>query len=178
MAQLHIYPYRISKITCTNLHKIPINIQIHLIHYYHRLHFDLRNHIRYHKYEGLTYFLSRVYYFNLLLLYFTSFFYFWSSSRPEFWPKDVAQAMVGPAVGPIVRPTAFPPAIQPASRLVLPRLRPLSFLLAAWPTPGLSFLLFGALGHLLTLLAVPHMVRVACPFLLAAWCALGWPLAR
>ena len=38
----------------TNLHKISTNTQIHLIYFYYRLHFEFRNHIRHHKYEGLT----------------------------------------------------------------------------------------------------------------------------
>ena len=54
IAQLRIYPYRISEITRTKLHKISINTQIHLIYYYHHQHFHLRCHIRFHKLEGLT----------------------------------------------------------------------------------------------------------------------------
>ena len=47
-------PIRFREINRTNLHKISINTQIHLIYFYYHLHFDLRNHVRPLKLEGLT----------------------------------------------------------------------------------------------------------------------------
>ena len=42
------------EINRTNLHKISINTQIHLIYFYYHLYFKFRNHIRLHKHKGLT----------------------------------------------------------------------------------------------------------------------------